>query len=253
MRALVRPPSLAFVDALGQVEGHAPIDLQLALRQHADYAEALGRVGCELVALPSDDDLPDACFVEDTAIVLGECALITRPGAPSRRPEVLAVAAALASHGLTLTMMEAPATLDGGDCLRLGTTIYVGRSARTNDLGVSFLRQMLSGHGITVVSVPLPPEVLHLKCVCARLDDDRVLVAEGALPEDTFGETALVRIPADEAYAANVLAVGGAVLCADGFPRTQETLESAGFRTIPLLTTEARKADGALTCMSILL
>ena len=148
--------------------------------------------------------------------------------------------------------MPAPATLDGGDCLRLGHTIYVGRSARTNDIGVSFLRQILSSRGITVVSVPLPPEILHLKCVCARLGDERVLVAEGALPDDTFGEATVIRVPAAESYAANALAIGDTVLCADGFPQTRDILETAGFRTVPLVTTEARKADGALTCMSIL-
>jgi len=250
--ALVRSIPDSYAQALAAVPADPPIDVEDARAQHAAYVAALAGLGIEVITLDADEAHPDCVFVEDTAVVAGDVAVITRPGAPSRQGEVAAVAAALAGR-LELHRMPAPATLDGGDCLRLGTTIYVGRSARTNDLGVSFLRQMLSGHGITVVSVPLPPEVLHLKCVCARLDDDRVLVAEGALPEDTFGETALVRIPADEAYAANVLAVGGAVLCADGFPRTQETLESAGFRTIPLLTTEARKADGALTCMSILL
>ncbi|HRE91834.1 MAG TPA: arginine deiminase family protein [Myxococcota bacterium] len=249
MRALVRPPSLAFVDALGQVEGHAPIDLQLALRQHADYAEALGRVGCELVALPSDDDLPDACFVEDTAIVLGECALITRPGAPSRRPEVLAVAAALASHGLTLTMMEAPATLDGGDVLVLGRTVWVGLSNRTNREGLEALGAFARGLGYDTRVANVPPGTLHLKCHASPLDPETLLCAPGLLTEAVARR---VEVPAHEAYAANAIAIGRSVLCAAGFPGTHERLAAAGFEPVPLANSEFAKADGSLTCLSIL-
>lgn len=252
MLALTRSIPDSYGTALAAVPADPPIDIEAARAQHAAYTAALAGLGAEVVTLPADEEHPDCVFVEDTAVVAGEVAIITRPGAPSRQGEVAAVAAALAGR-LDLHRMPAPATLDGGDCLRLGNTIYVGRSARTNDIGVSFLRQILSNHGITVVSVPLPPEILHLKCVCARLDDERVLVAEGSLPDDTFGAAEVVRIPASESYAANVLAIGNTVLCAEGFPQTREALEAAGFRTIPLVTSEARKADGALTCMSILI
>jgi dimethylargininase len=249
--ALTRSIPDSYAGALAAVPADPPIDVALAREQHAKYTAALAELGAEVMTIAADEAHPDCVFVEDTAVVAGEVAVITRPGAPSRQGEVAAIAAALAGR-VELHRMPPPATLDGGDCLRLGHTIYVGRSARTNEIGVSFLRQILSNHGITVVSVPLPPEVLHLKCVCARLDDERVLVAEGALPDDTFGAATVVRIPAGESYAANVLAIGGAVLCAEGFPQTRETLEAAGFKTIALDTSEARKADGALTCMSIL-
>ncbi|MBZ0237886.1 MAG: dimethylargininase [Deltaproteobacteria bacterium] len=252
MLALVRSIPDSYAQALTAVPADPPIDVIEARAQHAAYAVALAGLGVEVITLAADEAHPDCVFVEDAAVVAGEVAVITRPGAPSRQGEVDAVAAALAGR-IELHRMPAPATLDGGDCLRLGHTIYVGRSARTNDVGVSFLRQILASRGITVVSVPLPPEVLHLKCVCARLDDERVLVADGSLPDDTFGEATVVRIPADESYAANVLTIGATALCADGFPQTRATLEAAGFRTIPLVTTEARKADGALTCMSILI
>jgi dimethylargininase len=249
--ALTRSIPDSYTSALSAVPADPPIDLEAARAQHAAYTAALADLGAQVITIPADEEFPDCVFVEDTAIVAGEIAVITRPGAPSRQGEVEAVAAALAPHVAT-HRMPAPATLDGGDCLRLGNTIYVGRSERTNDLGVSFLRHIVSAQGITVVPVPLPAHVLHLKCVCARLDDERVLMAEGALPDDTFGSATVLRIPAEESYAANVLAIGKNVLCADGFPATRDVLEAAGFRTIALVTTEARKADGALTCMSIL-
>lgn len=251
MLALTRSIPDSYASALSAVPADPPIDVEAARAQHAAYTAALAELGATVITVPADEAHPDCVFIEDTAVVAGEVAVITRPGAESRQGEVDAVAHALAPL-VTTHRMPPPATLDGGDCLRLGNTIYVGRSARTNELGVSFLRHILSGHGITVVSVPLPEHILHLKCVCARLDDERVLVAEGALPDDTFGGATLLRIPAEESYAANVLAIGKSVLCADGFPATRDVLEQAGFRTIPLVTTEARKADGALTCMSIL-
>jgi dimethylargininase len=201
--------------------------------------------------LPADERFPDGCFVEDTAVVVGDVALVTRPGAISRRGEVDAVAAALAPH-IALERMTAPATLDGGDCLRLGATIYVGRSARTDEAGVAALRAVAAGRGVEVVAVPLAAGVLHLKCVCARLDDDTVLLADDSLDPAIFGGARIVRVPAAETYAANALAVGGAVLISDGHPRTADAVTAAGFRVIPLPTSEVRKADGALTCLSIL-
>lgn len=249
MRALVRPPSPAFVAALGQVEGHAPIDLGLALRQHANYAEALARLGCELVRLASDDSLPDACFVEDTAIVLGECALITRPGAPSRRPEVGAVAATLASHGLTLSTMEAPATLDGGDVLVLGRTVWVGLSNRTSREGFEVLTAFARRLGYDTRLANVPPGTLHLKCHASPLDPETLLCAPGLLTE---AHARRVEVPAHEAYAANAVAIGRSVLCAAGFPETHARLAAAGFEPVPLANSEFAKADGSLTCLSIL-
>lgn len=249
MKALVRPPSPAFAEALGQVEGHAPIDLALALRQHADYATALAHLGCELVALAPDDSLPDACFVEDTAIVLGEHALITRPGAPSRRPEVQAVATALQSHGLVLTAMEAPATLDGGDVLVLGKTVWVGLSKRTNREGFEALAAFARRLGYDTKVANVPPGTLHLKCHASPLDPETLLCVPGLLNE---ARARRVEVPVHEAYAANAVAIGRSVLCAAGFPATHERLAAAGYAPVPLTNSEFAKADGSLTCLSAL-
>jgi dimethylargininase len=135
--------------------------------------------------------------------------------------------------------------------MRVGRTIFVGRSARTNAAGIAKLAEAFEPRGIRVVAVDMP-NVLHLKCVCAPLGDDRITLADDSIPRSAFGDLDVVAIPAAESYAANVLAIGDRVIAADGFPRTHAALARAGYRVTPLATTEFRKADGALTCLSIL-
>jgi dimethylargininase len=250
MDALTREVPASFAQALCANAPAEPIDVDRARRQHAAYRAALAKCGLDVTCWPVADALPDSCFVEDTAVVAAGIALITRPGAPSRQSEVHA-ADVYFRQRCELAYIKEPATLDGGDVMRVGKTFYVGRSARTNGLGIARLAEVFEPRGLRVVAIELPPGVLHLKCVCAPLGDDRITLAEGALPRDVF-DAHVVTIPAEESYAANVLAIGDHVLSADGFPRTHEALSRAGFSVIPLDTTEFRKADGALTCLSIL-
>jgi dimethylargininase len=249
--ALTRPVPASFAEALCAAAPDEPIDVACARRQHAAYCAALVELGATVVPLPRADELADSCFVEDTAVVVDGVALITRPGAPSRRAEPAATAEVLAAHCDLVSMID-PATLDGGDCMRVGKTIFVGRSARTNDAGIARLAAAFEPRGMRVVAIDMPPAVLHLKCVCAPLGDDRITLADGTIPRDAFGALDVVAVPAEESYAANVLCIGNRVLVADGFPRTREVLERAAFRTMALATGEFRKADGALTCLSIL-
>lgn len=249
--ALTRAIADSFVHALAAVPPEPAIDVALARVQHAAYRAALAALGARVVVLDADEACPDGCFVEDTAVVAGGLALLTRPGAPSRQAEGAAVGAALAAR-MEVVGMDAPATLDGGDCLRLGRTLYIGRSARTNAAGIARAAEVFAPRGVRVVALDLPAGVLHLKCVCAPLADDRVLLARGALADDAFAGVERVWVPAEEAYAANAVAVGGGVVVSEGFPRTRETLERAGFEVLAVPTTEVRKADGSLTCLSIL-
>ncbi len=251
MNALTRPVPASFSQALCAVPPDETIDLERARRQHAAYREALGELGCVVELLPVADDLADSCFVEDTAVLAAGLALITRPGAPSRQPEIRATADALRVR-YELAWVEAPGTLDGGDCMRVGRTIFVGRSARTNAAGIARLGEVFEPRGIRVVAIDMPSNVLHLKCVCAPLGDDRITLADGTIPRAAFGDVGVVAIPAEESYAANVLAIGSRVIAAAGFPRTHDALARAGFEVVPLATTEFRKADGSLTCLSIL-
>jgi dimethylargininase len=250
MIALTRPVPTSFANALCASAPTEPIDLERARHQHSAYVAAVATCA-EIHMLPAADALADSCFVEDTAVVAAGLALITRPGAPSRQPEPAATADALRTR-YELAYMTEPATLDGGDCMRVGTTIFVGRSARTNRAGIARLAEVFEPRGIRVIAIEMPPNVLHLKCVCAPLGDDRITLADGSIPRDAFGDLHVVAIPAEESYAANVLAIGDRVIVAEGFPRTHEALTRAGLRIVPLATTEFRKADGALTCLSIL-
>ena len=250
--ALVRGVPGSFAHALSAVPPDPPIDVVIAERQHAAYVAALASLGLEVVAVPSDETCPDCCFIEDTLLAVDGMAVLTRPGAPSRRGEVDAVARALAAR-VAIERMEAPATLDGGDCLRLGKTIYVGLSARTNENALSYLREVLGPRGYAVVAVSMPPGVLHLKTVCSPLGDDLVLVAEGTLPAGTFGSSRVLSVPREEAAAANAVAFGRAALVAADGARTAALLMREGFRVVPVDTSELRKADGALTCLSVIL
>jgi len=251
--AIVRHLGAAYRDALGQSDEVAPIDLPLAERQHAAYVSALERLGLNVVALP-EGGLADGCFVEDTAIVVGARALVTRPGAPSRRAEVEAVADALAALGVEVTRMAAPATLDGGDVLRLGDRLLVGRSDRTNDEGVAALAAWGAAHGLEVRAVDVPPGTLHLKCHATSPAPGVVVVARGALaPEHVPAGWQIVKIPDDEAYAANTLGADGKVLVAAGYPATARALADAGLEVVVLDTSEIAKAAGSLTCLSLVI
>jgi len=246
LRALVRAVPASFADALCASAPAAPIDVALAREQHAAYRAALAACGVAVDMLPADDACPDCVFVEDTAVVVGATALVTCPGAPSRRAETAAVAAALARH-LEVVEMRSPATLDGGDVMRVGDTLYVGRSARTNAAGIAQLADTFPA--LRVVAVELPAHVLHLKCVCSPLGDTRILLAEASI---TIPGADAVRVPAAETYAANAVAIHGHVVVADGFPRTHEALAAAGLVIHPVPVSEVRKADGSLTCQSVM-
>lgn len=251
--AIIRPPSPSFVDAIGQVEGAAPIDLMAALHQHKAYQKVLESLGCQVIRLPMDDRFPDACFVEDTAVIIGDAALVTVPGAESRRGEAAKIAwtlGNLADGALSLTQMELPATLDGGDVLRLGDTFYVGLSSRTNQAGLDVLTSIAVPRGYRVVPVTVPGGVLHLKSHATALDAETLLCAPGWLPEATGVRR--VEVPAEELYAANALAIGKDVLVSANHPRTAELIAAAGFNPIAVINHEFAKAAGSLTCLSIL-
>ena len=249
MRALMRRVPDSFTRALSAAAPVEPIDVARAREQHAAYHDALVAMGARVTMLDPDEACPDCVFVEDTAVVAAGLVVITRPGAESRRAETPAVAAALAE--LDVVELAAPATLDGGDCMRLGNRIYVGRSARTNAAGITALAEAFAPRGVQVAPIGLPDGVLHLKCVCSPLADDRILLAEGSLAPALFAAFDPVMVPVAETDAANAVAIGTHVLVADGYPRTHERLVRAGFTLHPVPTSEVQKADGSLTCQSI--
>jgi dimethylargininase len=249
VKAIVREIPDSFASAISAAPRAHPIDVALARKQPAAYCEELEVIGVAVTRLPADERFPDCVFVEDTAVVAGDVALITRPGADARRGETEAVAAELARH-VGLARVAAPATVDGGDCMRLGDTLYIGRSARTNAAGIARVTEVFARRGIDVVALDLPPGVLHLKCVVSPLADGRVLLADGTLPPELF-DGKVVSVPADESYAANCVCIADHVILAAEYPRARDAVSAAGFRVHLVPTSEVRKADGSLTCQSI--
>src|SRR5687767_12588903 len=205
MRALVREPSPAISECALTFLDRRPIDFGRAVDQHRDYVAALQRLGIRVTVLPREDDLPDAVFVEDTAIVVDECAVITRPGVDSRRPEVDTIAAALEPLR-PLTRIEAPGTLEGGDVLRIGRTVFVGRTARTNDAGITQLTNALAPYGYEVVATDLRG-CLHLKSAATYAGMETVVLNPDWIDVDLFSRWQCVPVATEEPYGANVLAV----------------------------------------------
>jgi len=229
----------------------APIDVARAAAQHAAYERALAELGCAVVALPAAPDLPDCVFVEDTAVVVDELAVITRPGAASRRPETVAVARELARRR-PLAEIAAPGTLDGGDVLRLGQRVLVGRSGRSNDAGIARLAALLAPHGYTVEGVPVSG-CLHLKSAVTQVAPAAVLLNPAWVDAATFAGWRVLEVDPAEPHAANALLVGDAVVYPTAYPRTAASLAAAGVRAVLVDVSELARAEGAVTCCSIVL
>ncbi|MBS0432766.1 MAG: dimethylargininase [Proteobacteria bacterium] len=226
-----------------------PIDLDLARRQHAAYEQALRDVGCEVRQLAEQPAQPDSVFVEDTAIVLDEVAVITRPGAVSRRGEVDSIAPALAAFR-ELLRIEAPATLDGGDVLRLDRVLHVGASARSNADGVAQLARLVAPFGYAVEAVPIRG-CLHLKSAVTRIDADRLLLNPDWVDAGAFPGFHGIAIDPAEPNAANALRIGGALIHPASCPRTHDILRRAGLDVRSVQMSETEKAEGGVTCCSL--
>ena len=228
-----------------------PIDLDRARAQHAAYEWTLVEAGCTVRRLDSGPDMPDAVFVEDIAVVLDEGAVICRPGAESRRTEVPAIVGALARHGRPWQHITAPGTLDGGDVLVIGRRLFVGSSTRTNRAGVDQLADILAPIGYEVRGVPVRG-CLHLKSAVTAIAPDTLLVNRDWVAADAFAGLSLLDIDPQEPYGANALAIADIVVYPTAFPRTRERLERRGLRVRPVDVDELQKAEGAITCCSLI-
>jgi dimethylargininase len=227
-----------------------PIDLQTARRQHAAYEQRLKDAGCSVVRLSAEDEMPDSVFIEDIAVVFDELAIITRPGALSRRGETEAVAEALAAFR-PIVHIEAPATIDGGDVLAVGRRVFVGESPRTNAAAISQMARHLAPHGYTVHIVPVRG-CLHLKSAVTAVADDMLLINPEWVPAERFRPLTLLEVHPAEPYGANALRVGTDVIYPTAFPRTCARLEGRGIRVAQVDVAEIAKAEGAVTCCSVI-
>jgi dimethylargininase len=225
------------------------IDVARAVEQHAGYTRCLAELGCDVITLPAERDLPDSVFVEDPAVVVDEVAVITRMGAESRRRESESLAGALAQFR-PLHWMTAPATLEGGDIIRAGRTLFAGVSQRTNAEGIAQLAAAVAPFGYEV----RPVEVrgcLHLKSGACHLGRGTILANREWIDAEPFRDFRILDVA--EPWASDVLALGDVVLMPAGFPKTQDLLERSGFVVRTVDVSELQKAEAGVTCMSVLL
>ena len=249
--ALTREVSASLARCELTYRSREPIDVLRARTQHRAYEDLLRSLGCEVRRLPEEPDLPDAVFVEDTAVVVDELAVITRPGAESRRGEVRSVADALAAWR-PLRAIEAPGTLDGGDVLVIERSVFVGLSTRTDEEGVRQLAQALAPHGYSVRPLTVR-SCLHLKSAATRVAPGTVLLNPEWVDERAFGAFGRIEVDPAEPWAANALAVGGSVVYDAAFPRTRDRLVRGGLDVREVDASELARAEGGVTCCSLVL
>lgn len=227
------------------------IDTTQAAQQHKDYQAVLSSLGCEIVTIPTEEGLADSVFIEDTALVLDEIAVLCRPGAASRRPEVAGVEAVLGSYR-TLASIHSPGTLDGGDLLCVGKTIYAGLSTRSNQSGIEQLRDIVVHHGYEVIAVEFSG-CLHLKSAVGEVSPGSLLVNSSWVKKSVFNGLEMIDIDKDEPHAANALLLARSLVYPSSFPRTMDKLLARGIDVIPVDLYELQKAEGAATCCSLIL
>ena len=228
----------------------ATVDAELAAKQHAAYVAAVADAGWTIHEVEHADSLPDSAFVEDTLVVCDGLAVLTRPGADERRAELAGSEEAVRALGLELARIEEPGTLDGGDVLQVGTTLYAGRGGRTNAEGIRQLSRLVAAHGFDVVPVPLH-RVLHLKSAVTALPDGSVIAADPTLLDTS--PFARMRIVPEEAGSHVILLGGGTVLMAASAPRSAELFDGWGFDVTVVDIGEFEKMEGCVTCLSVLI
>ena len=266
--AITRPVSPSINQCELTFHDKEPIDVSKAASQHAAYEACLRQLGVRVVSLAPEPDLPDAVFVEDAAVVVDEAAVIPVMGAPSRRPETVGIAAALAAYR-PLKFLESPATLDGGDVMRIGRRLFVGASSRTNAAGIAQLRAAVAPFRYEVNAVEIS-RCLHLKSGCSYVGRNSILVNREWVDVKQFAGFELIDVPAEEPSAANALliemegvvedvvegvvedVVDDVVIVPSAFPRTIAILETRGFIVKAIDVSEFQKAEGGVTCKSII-
>jgi len=248
--AITRQVSSSIADCLLTFQARDPIDVDLARKQHQQYEAALADLGCRVERLPPAPELPDSVFVEDAAVVLDEVAILMHPGAEARRPEVATVAEKLRDYR-RLLQIEPPGTMDGGDVLRVGKTLFVGHSSRTNEAGIAHMRSLLQPFGYRVQAVDTT-ECLHLKSAAALVAQSTLLIDPKWIDPAVFDGLELIETDPDEHHAANALLIGETVVYPLAHARTRQRLEKAGITVRSVDVSELAKAEGGVTCCSLI-
>ena len=249
---IVRRPCRAMVEGITSNPQLGKPDYALALKQHDAYIAALTQCGVKVTVLPADERYPDSCFVEDPAVITRKCAIITNPGAASRNGEKDEIIGAIRAFFTDdqIEYIQAPGTLEGGDVMMVGDHFYVGRSARTNEEGIRQFLAILEKHGLSGSEVALN-EVLHLKTGVNYLENNNMLVSGEFVDKPDFARYNRIEIPEEEAYAANCIWVNGTVIVPAGYPAVEAAVRGAGYPVLTVDTSEFRKLDGGLSCLSL--
>jgi len=247
-KALVRPPSPRLTEGIVTHIQRQPVDFGLARQQWESYVAALEEHGWETITVPAADDCPDGVFIEDPVLVYRSVAVIARPGALSRRPETKAVEPEVAGLGYAVAHITEPGTLDGGDVLKVGDTLYVGRGGRTNPEGVRQLRAVLAPLGAQVVAVPVE-KVLHLKSAVTALPDGTVI----GYPRVVDNPSVFARfLPVPEESGSHVVDLGeGRILMAADCPQSAALFADLGYEPVTVDISEFEKLEGCVTCLSV--
>ena len=247
--AIVRKPCKNMVNGITSAKLGQP-DYQNALRQHANYVDALKKCGLKVTVLDGDENYPDSVFVEDTALLTPKCAILTNPGAQSRSGEIVDMEVAVKSFFTDIHRVNNPGTLDAGDVMMVDSHFYIGLSKRTNKAGADQLIAILKKYELTGSSVSLK-SVLHLKTGISYIENNNLLACGEFLTKQEFGKFNILEIPREESYAANSLWINGKVLVPKGFPKTLNIIKREGYETIVVDVSEFRKLDGGLSCLSL--
>jgi len=248
-QAIVRTPCQAMIDGITSAGMGRP-NYDLALEQHTNYIHALKACELEVTVLPADEEFPDSCFVEDVALLTTDCAVITRPGAFSRRPETKIIRPAIEQFYDDIETITSPGTLDAGDIMMVNDHFYIGLSQRTNQFGANQLKSILVKFGMTSSFVRLN-KVLHLKTGVAYLENDNLLACGEFLVHPDLQKFNIIEVPQEESYAANSIWINDTVLMPSGFPKTRALIVAAGYEIIEIECSEFQKLDGGLSCLSL--
>ena len=247
--AIVRTPCPEMVDGLTTADLGKP-EYEKALRQHARYVQVLENLDLEVVVLPPDKKFPDSIFVEDTALLTPKGAVITRPGAPSRRGETAAIRKTLTTYFENIQNIKAPGTVDAGDIMQVESHFYIGLSERTNHSGAQQMIKTLDELGYSASTIPLK-SMLHLKSGAAYLGNNLLAVAGELIDHPEFAHFEQIKITAEESYAANCLSINGSILMPAGYSVTRAAFQKTGHPVIEIDLSEFRKLDGGLSCLSL--
>ena len=247
--AIVQIPCKNMVNGITEANLGKP-DYQKALHQHSEYISTLKKIGLDVTILEPDDNFPDSTFVEDVAVLTPKCAIITNPGAKTRKDEIFSMKKVIKKFYKVIEEIKYPGTLDGGDVMMVGSHFYIGISERTNIEGANQLIKILEKHDLSGSTVNLKT-VLHLKTGVSYLENNNLLAYGEFLKKKEFEKFNIIKVSEEEGYAANCIWVNNFVLLAKGFPKTKEIINNAGIKTIELDMSEFQKLDGGLSCLSL--